>query len=174
MHLLHAYWLWRSLHGFPLVLKSDRNKYVSCSFKMGTERKVTIELCSLKLTPLMHRLLEMDNSWIKSWQHDPREVTKVSTSHGRLGFGTLLQTPQRTPIPGLDHRQERGRSWPCLCHAPTAKKLCVYTVVSTRKGADLSGWQVPATISMSTLPEQPWHPSLCYTGSLVARKVMAW
>lgn len=63
-----TYWFWRSLHGFLLVPKSDRNKYPNCSFKkMGTERKITTELCLLKLTPLMHRLLEMDNNWLKSW-----------------------------------------------------------------------------------------------------------
>lgn len=63
----------------------------------------------MKLTALIHRLPEMDNNWIKSWQDDPHEVTKVSAIHGRLGFGTFLQTPQRRPIPGTDHRSEGGR-----------------------------------------------------------------
>lgn len=118
-------------------------------------------------TPLMHRLPETDHNFIKSWQDDPHEVTKVSTSHGRLYFGTFFQTSQRRLIPGPDCRAEKGRRWPCSCCAPTAKKLCMYTMVSIRKGADLGGWQVPTTISMSTLPEQPWHPLCCHTEFLV-------
>lgn len=95
---------------FPLVLKSDRNKYVNCSFKkMDTEKKVIIELCSLKLTLLLHPLRETDNNCIKSWQDDPHEVTKFSTNCGRLGSGTLFQTPQRRVIPGPDHKPECGR-----------------------------------------------------------------
>lgn len=106
-------------------------------------------------------------TWIKTWQDDPHEITKVSTSCGRLVFGTFLQMSQRTPIPRPDHRPARGRRWPCLCCAPTARNLCMYTVVRTNKGADLSEWHVPTTISMSTLPEKPWHPLGCHTRSLV-------
>lgn len=134
--------MWESLHSFPLVLKSERNKYINCSFKkIDTERKATIGLCLLKLTPLMHRLLET------FWQVDPRDVDQTSwVSH------ILPLTPEKTHLRVRPKVRERKRV-PCLCCARTANTLCMYTMVSTRKGSDPSGQQVPTTISMSTFPE---------------------